>query len=48
MQFDELDLGARLLPYEPTWQLQREVHASRRITRHRRIHFGPAIPPTLG
>ncbi len=28
MQFDELDLGVRLLPYEPTWHLQREVHAS--------------------
>ena len=28
MRFDELDLGARLLPYEPTWQLQREVHAA--------------------
>ena len=28
MLFDELDLGARLLPYEPTWQLQREVHAA--------------------
>ncbi|GEL96901.1 lipoyl(octanoyl) transferase LipB [Cellulomonas terrae] len=28
MRFDELDLGARLLPYEPTWQLQREVHAT--------------------
>ena len=27
MRFDELDLGTRLLPYEPTWQLQREVHA---------------------
>lgn len=25
MRFDELDLGTRLLPYEPTWQLQREV-----------------------
>ena len=28
MVFDELDLGVRLLPYEPTWQLQREVHAA--------------------
>jgi lipoyl(octanoyl) transferase len=28
MRFDELDLGTRLLPYEPTWQLQREVHAA--------------------
>lgn len=28
MQFDELDLGTRLLPYVPTWQLQREVHAA--------------------
>jgi len=28
MRFDELDLGQRLLPYEPTWQLQREVHAA--------------------
>ncbi|KQY47768.1 lipoyl(octanoyl) transferase LipB [Cellulomonas sp. Root137] len=27
MRFDELDLGTRLLPYEPTWQLQREVLA---------------------
>ncbi|KQS97029.1 lipoyl(octanoyl) transferase LipB [Cellulomonas sp. Leaf395] len=27
MQFVELDLGTRLLPYEPTWQLQREVLA---------------------
>jgi len=27
MRFDELDLGTRLLPYEPTWQLQRDVHA---------------------
>ncbi|MDM7831447.1 lipoyl(octanoyl) transferase LipB [Cellulomonas edaphi] len=26
MRFDELDLGTRLLPYEPTWQRQREVH----------------------
>ncbi|WP_456824208.1 lipoyl(octanoyl) transferase LipB [Cellulomonas sp. P5_E12] len=25
MRFDELDLGTRLLPYEPTWQLQREA-----------------------
>ncbi|WP_028046546.1 lipoyl(octanoyl) transferase LipB [Cellulomonas sp. URHE0023] len=28
MRFDELDLGTRLLPYEPTWQLQRDVHAA--------------------
>jgi lipoyl(octanoyl) transferase len=28
MRFDELDLGTRLLPYEPTWQLQREVHTA--------------------
>lgn len=28
MRFDELDLGTRLLPYEPTWQLQREVQAA--------------------
>jgi lipoyl(octanoyl) transferase len=28
MRFEELDLGARLLPYEPTWQLQREIHAA--------------------
>src|SRR6478609_587266 len=28
MRFDELDLGTRLLPYEPTWQLQRERHAA--------------------
>jgi len=28
MLFDELDLGARLLPYEPTWQLQREIQAA--------------------
>ena len=28
MRFDELDLGVRHLPYEPTWQLQREVHAA--------------------
>ncbi|MBD8058533.1 lipoyl(octanoyl) transferase LipB [Cellulomonas sp. JH27-2] len=28
MRFDELDLGTRRLPYEPTWQLQREVHAA--------------------
>ncbi|WP_426592283.1 lipoyl(octanoyl) transferase LipB [Cellulomonas sp. McL0617] len=28
MRFDELDLGTRLLPYEPTWQLQREIHAA--------------------
>ncbi|HWJ84467.1 MAG TPA: lipoyl(octanoyl) transferase LipB [Cellulomonas sp.] len=28
MLFDELDLGTRLLPYEPTWQLQRDVHAA--------------------
>lgn len=27
MQFVELDLGARLQPYRPTWDLQREVHA---------------------
>jgi lipoyl(octanoyl) transferase len=27
MQFDELDLGTRLLPYVPTWELQRTVHA---------------------
>jgi lipoyl(octanoyl) transferase len=27
MQFDELDLGTRLLPYVPTWELQRAVHA---------------------
>lgn len=27
MQFVELDLGVRLLPYQPTWDLQREVHA---------------------
>jgi lipoyl(octanoyl) transferase len=27
MRFDELDLGTRLLPYEPTWALQREVLA---------------------
>lgn len=28
MQFVELDLGTRLLPYQPTWDLQREVHAA--------------------
>jgi lipoyl(octanoyl) transferase len=28
MRFDELDLGTRHLPYEPTWQLQRDVHAA--------------------
>jgi len=28
MRFDELDLGTRLLPYEPTWQMQRDVHAA--------------------
>ena len=28
MRFDELDLGTRLLPYEPTWALQREVLAA--------------------
>ncbi|MDQ0373604.1 lipoyl(octanoyl) transferase LipB [Cellulomonas humilata] len=28
MRFDELDLGTRLLPYEPTWELQREIHAA--------------------
>ncbi|MBO9553999.1 lipoyl(octanoyl) transferase LipB [Cellulomonas sp.] len=28
MRFDELDLGTRHLPYEPTWQRQREVHAA--------------------
>ena len=28
MRFDEPALGTRLLPYEPTWQLQREVHAA--------------------
>lgn len=28
MLFDALDLGTRLLPYEPTWALQREVHAA--------------------
>ncbi|MBO3084129.1 lipoyl(octanoyl) transferase LipB [Cellulomonas fengjieae] len=28
MLFDALDLGTRLVPYEPTWQLQREVHAA--------------------
>lgn len=28
MRFDALDLGTRLLPYEPTWALQREVHAA--------------------
>ena len=28
MRFDELDLGTRLLPYEPTWQLQREILAA--------------------
>ncbi len=27
MQFVELDLGERLLPYQPTWDLQRSVHA---------------------
>lgn len=26
MQFDELDLGTRLLPYVPTWELQRTIH----------------------
>lgn len=28
MQFEELELGTRLVPYEPTWALQREVHAA--------------------
>ncbi|WP_029287875.1 lipoyl(octanoyl) transferase LipB [Cellulomonas sp. HZM] len=28
MRFEELELGTRLLPYEPTWALQREVHAA--------------------
>jgi len=28
MRFVELDLGTRLAPYEPTWQLQRDVHAA--------------------
>ena len=28
MLFDELDLGTRLLPYAPTWELQREVHTA--------------------
>ncbi|AEI11912.1 lipoyl(octanoyl) transferase LipB [Cellulomonas gilvus] len=28
MRFEELDLGSRLLPYEPTWALQRQVHAA--------------------
>jgi len=28
MQFEELDLGRRLVPYVPTWELQREVHAA--------------------
>lgn len=27
MRFEELDLGERLLPYVPTWELQRQVHA---------------------
>ena len=28
MLFQELELGDRLLPYVPTWDLQREVHAA--------------------
>ncbi len=28
MRFEVLDVGTRLLPYLPTWQLQREVHAA--------------------
>lgn len=28
MQFDVLDIGTTLRPYEPTWALQREVHAA--------------------
>ncbi len=28
MLFEELELGTRLLPYVPTWDLQREVHAA--------------------
>lgn len=28
MQFEELELSTRLVPYEPTWALQREVHAA--------------------
>lgn len=28
MRFEPLDLGTRLLPYEPTWQQQRDVHAA--------------------
>ena len=28
MEFVELDLGARRVPYRPTWDLQREVHAA--------------------
>ncbi len=27
MQFEELDIGAGLRPYVPTWDLQRQVHA---------------------
>ncbi len=27
MRFEELDLGDRLVPYLPTWDLQRQVHA---------------------
>ncbi|HEY0119037.1 MAG TPA: lipoyl(octanoyl) transferase LipB [Cellulomonas sp.] len=28
MRFDVLDIGSRLQPYEPTWELQRQVHAA--------------------
>jgi lipoyl(octanoyl) transferase len=28
MLFEELELGTRHVPYEPTWALQREVHAA--------------------
>jgi lipoyl(octanoyl) transferase len=28
MEFVELDLGTRRVPYHPTWDLQREVHAA--------------------
>ena len=28
MQFDVLDIGTTLQPYEPTWALQRQVHAA--------------------
>lgn len=28
MRFDVLDIGSRLQPYQPTWELQRRVHAA--------------------